>query len=245
MNDGIFSLKLNPNFKYTIVHQIPNLSDLPKYESKKNELKKIGVNYVQSNTSGLSISRNIGIENATGDYIWIMDDDVEIYSDAKEVLQKYIVNHNADIYVLNYDSDKKKIQHNYLYEKKLNYLSTMSVSSIKMLIKRTAIGSMRFDEDFGLGGKFPSGEEYIFCCNMLKQDKIIWQTNLTTCFHPSVTSGQDFYSTPLKLATKKHMFMRAHNTYIGFFLYILFLIKKLPTITKNKAIKNIIKSFKL
>lgn len=121
----------------------------------------------------------------------------------------------------------------------------MSVSSIDMLIKKDSIGTIKFDENFGLGKKYPSGEEYIFCCDMLKKNKKIQQTNLFTNYHPSITSGDDFYTTPLKLATKKHMFIRAHNKYIGCFLYVLFLIKKFPTIAKNKAIKNMIKSFKL
>lgn len=246
LNDGIFNITLHPDFSYLIIHQITDLSKSKEYNQKSKQLQSLGVRYICSYDVGLSKSRNIGLANSKGKYLWIMDDDVKIHDDAKNRILKYIRDHNADMLVLNHSSNPQLTQDAFIQEKNLNRLSATSVCSINMLIKREAIENIRFDENFGLGSKYPSGEEYIFCCDFLKQHKQIWQTNLVVAYHPPITSGQDFYSTPIKLAAKKNMFIRTHGCIIGSLLYILFIIKKLPNVTKkNGYLINIIKSIKL
>lgn len=243
MNDGILNLKINKDLNYLIIHQVTNLSNLEKYDELAESFNSRGVRYIRSYESGLSKSRNLGIENSIGEYLWIMDDDVTIFDSAMDDIKKCIDSHSADLFVLNYISDEsqKNIK---ITESYLNILSVASVSSISMLIKKSSIGGdIRFDEGFGLGTKYPSGEEYIFCCDFLKSGKKIFKTNIITCSHPPVTSGQDFYSTPNKLAAKKYMFRRTHGVVVGYILYIGFLIKKFPILFKSKSLLNTLRSF--
>ncbi len=50
--------------------------------------------YVEPSLSGFSIQRNIGVMNATGDYVIFIDDDVEVNNDWFKSLTEPIVNNN-------------------------------------------------------------------------------------------------------------------------------------------------------
>lgn len=243
LNDAILNIQFSREFNYLVVHQVADLINKDKYDAYIDNLKKNDIRYIRSYEIGLSKSRNLGLEHAIGDYIWIMDDDVEIFSDTSDRLIDYIDSYPSnDILVLNYSSDKHQRYSN-KKEQLLGYITVASVCSINMLIKKSSIENIQFDEKFGLGTKFPSGEEYIFCCDMLRAHKKIWQTDLVVSYHSPADSGQDFYSTPYKLAAKKRMFIRAHGVVAGMVLYLLFLMKKLPILLRNKAFFNIIESF--
>ena len=237
LNDGINNIKLSGEYKYCIIHQVTNGKC---YSSNVDRIKaEYDVRYVFLNIPGLSISRNLAVDESICDYIWIMDDDVEIFEDSKyridELIQKYP---SVDAFILNHSTDKtqrfcsKKIRN-------LNYLSAASVSSIDILLKRSSIveNDIRFDERFGLGTELPSGEEYIFITDMLKKGLTILQTNIVVSYHPPVTSGQDFYSTPNKINAKKEMFKRVFSGGFMFRLFLtLFIIKKSFVLIKNKKL---------
>lgn len=242
LNDGLYDINFNKEFKYLIIHQISNFQDLTKYDLFLEGIKDVCFRYIRDFNTGLSRSRNIGLENSNADYVWIMDDDVTILRDAKSKILEYIYNKSSDIFVLNYTSclDVKEIK---VKEKKLGCISSARVSSINMLIKLNSIDDVRFDESFGLGTEYPSGEEYIFCCDMLNKGKEIYQTNIVTSYHPVDTSGDDFYSSPNKLVAKRKMFIRCHDVFFGGLLFLLFIMKKIHIIIKNKATKNFFQSF--
>lgn len=242
LNDGLHSIKFNKDFKYLIIHQVSENHDLTKYESFLQEIKDVNFRYIRDFNTGLSRSRNIGLSNSKADYVWIMDDDVVILDGIKSNIIDYIENKSSDILILNYTNDINLVRTD-LIEKKLGYISSATVSSINMLIKLESVKDVRFDENFGLGTKYPSGEEYIFCCDMLKRGKEVYQTNLVASYHPIYTSGSDFYSSPNKLAAKKKMFIRCHGKLYGTAFYMMFLTKKIKVLIKNKAFKNVINSF--
>lgn len=240
LNEGLFGICFDENFKYLIIHQVTD-TNFSSYDSFVENSLPDNVRYLRSATVGLSKSRNIGIKNSLADYIWIMDDDVEILTSAKGELVKLLESDDADIYILGHKTAKanNKIQN----EKYLNCIEVASVCSIDMLIKKSSIDEVLFDENFGLGAKYPSGEEYIFCNDMLAKGKRIKKTTLITSYHPRISSGNDFFTNPIKLVAKRKMFMRAVGNYRGYLLYIAFLLKKLPIIVRNKAALNLIKSF--
>ena len=67
---------------------------LDKYSEK---YKNIEVIHLSKNSGSPSRPRNIGIENATGEYIIFQDSDDEVKNDAYEWLYKTIIEENADI----------------------------------------------------------------------------------------------------------------------------------------------------
>lgn len=237
LQDGIYNLKFSDKFHYLVIHQIPAVSDNEKY--KRYSLTfPCNVKYIQSNTKGLSISRNIGFNNSTADYIWIMDDDVVVLEDSLTKFYKllsafpefdmYIVEHSN---TLSQPKSHKKC-------KVVNYYSAMSISSIDMIIKKSSINKIHFDEQFGLGTNYPSGEEYIFAIDMLKSKKKLLKVFDVYSYHPDVSSGYDFFSTRNKLEAKLAMFSRCFGPFWGRVLYVLFITKKMKTLIKNRKIKN-------
>ncbi|ASG04745.1 MULTISPECIES: glycosyltransferase [Vibrio] len=241
LNDGLLGITIDSSLRYTIVHQISKPENLNKYDAFVEKLDN--VNYVRSFDTGLSKSRNLALENAIGDFLWIMDDDVNIYPDAYEKLNEKIeVYPDVDMFILNHSSSGES-EKNDVKERLLHWKDIASISSIDMLVKRSSLGMIRFDEELGLGTPYPSGEEYIFSSDFLKRKLKIMKFKEVYSYHPPITSGMDFFSTPNKLKAKKIMFSRAHGSMFGNFLYIAFLLKKLHIIIKNKAIKNVFLSF--
>ncbi|WWM72901.1 glycosyltransferase [Vibrio cholerae] len=241
LNDGLLGIKLNSSFRYTIVHQISKLENLNKYDAF---IERLGdVNYVRSFDTGLSKSRNLALEHATGDFLWIMDDDVNIYSDAYEKLNMKIKQYpDMDMFILNHSSSGESEKYG-VNERQLSWKDIGSISSIDMLVKRSSLEMIRFDEELGLGTLYPSGEEYVFSSDFLKKKLNIMKLKEVYSYHPPITSGMDFFSTPNKLKAKKIMFSKAHGKTLGRLFYIAFLLKKLNVIIKNKSIKNVFLSF--
>ncbi|HHJ1257714.1 TPA: glycosyltransferase, partial [Proteus mirabilis] len=122
------------------------------------------VRYISTNTVGLSKSRNIGLNNAQGEYIWIMDDDVIILDSSLGEFDKMINTYqNIDMYVVRYTNKlpfEKGKGKGKGKGKVINRFTAMSISSINMIIRRKSLGMIRFNECFGLGSTYPSGEEY-------------------------------------------------------------------------------------
>ncbi|NOH84559.1 glycosyltransferase family 2 protein [Vibrio sp. 03-59-1] len=241
LNDGIYNIReVDDRFDYIVVHQVFNSSS--DYSNKVDSFPD-NVKYVKLKSKGLSLSRNVALSYASGDYLWIMDDDVEIYDSAYCNLLEYIVLYpDVDMFVLNhascYDSVKLGFKERFLHK-----YNSFSISSIDMLIRRAAMESVVFNESFGLGTKLQSGEEYIFTCDLLKSGKKIFKTNTVFSYHPPITSGLDFYSTPEKMRAKLLMFRVTSGYFLGTLLYFLFVTKKIVKIYKEKSVMNIIKAF--
>ncbi|HHZ9146337.1 TPA: glycosyltransferase family A protein [Proteus mirabilis] len=234
--DGIFNIKINNNFNYLIIHQIPNKNN-KKYEQFIKNLPS-NVRYISTNTVGLSKSRNIGLNNAQGEYIWIMDDDVIILDSSLGEFDKMINTYqNIDMYVVRYTNklpfEKGKGKGK---EKVINRFTAMSISSINMIIRRKSLGMIRFNECFGLGSTYPSGEEYIFSYEFLKHKKTIIKYNEFFSYHKEISSGHDFYSTENKLIAKLAMFIYCYGNIRGRIIYLLFIIKKYKTLVNNKKL---------
>ncbi|XVH58589.1 glycosyltransferase [Providencia hangzhouensis] len=224
LNDGIENLSLSPSFDYLIIHQVNNQKD---YTEIYNKLKLPNVKCISSNTIGLSISRNIAIKNSTADFIWIMDDDVEVTEDSFIKISNFIEkNPNYDMFVLSHATHI--IKNNKIKTFEINKITAMSISSIDMLIKRKSIleNNILFNESFGLGAKYPSGEEYILAIDMLKRGLRILKTTQIFALHPDISSGNDFYSTPIKLESKLKMFKHCYGRVLGNAFYLAFIMKK-------------------
>lgn len=238
LNDGIYNIKILSSFNYVVVHQITNNEKYDEYIEKNFSSNVL---YIEmKGIKGLSKSRNRAIRESTSRYLWIMDDDVEIYSDAKEKILELVYNYKADLFLLGHNNVNKttKIK---IYSYYLKKIQCGCVSSIDMLIDTKNFGKkVFFDENFGLGTNNPSGEEFIFSCDLIKSGGKIYRSSLITALHPEYESGFDFLSEKKLIITKKKMFIRAFGEKVGNTMFVIFFIKKLPVILKKRAFKNFI-----
>lgn len=115
--------------------------------------------------SGLSCSRNRALELARGDICLLADDDVRYIPEAISRVREIFATDRPDVAtfcMLYPDSSPARRYPDRIV--KHNLLSIMKVSSVEIAFRREVIvgKNIRFDEKFGLGGIFPSGEENIF-----------------------------------------------------------------------------------
>ncbi len=248
MNDGFYNIKYPSNFKLIVIHQVTN-GKQTEYLKYFSSLSLKGVTYIQADSAGLSKSRNMALSIASSPYVWIMDDDVQIFPDSYDFLIKLIDSVICcDLFLLNFTVNAKENkaffigEQNSLSLKSKSRFTVFNVSSINMLIKLDFVRkhNIFFNEKFGLGTDLPSGEEFLFCQDILSNGGQMQQTNIVVSKHPPVTSGMDFYSSDEKLRAKKMIFLHAFGI-PGWIFFLLFLIKKSPVLIRSKSISRVFK----
>lgn len=177
---------------------------------------------------GLSRSRNHALDHATGEICLLSDDDLYYKEDIESlVTQAFEENPTADIITFQIETPKGKPFKNYKTEPFWHTKRTiMRVASVEMAFKRSTIkeSHLRFDENFGLGATFPTGEENIFLSDALDKKLKILFMPLPIIIHPPESSGRDFDNAKLVQA-KGAMFTRIFGI-SGFAISLLFALKK-------------------
>lgn len=143
--------------------------------SEKKEVKRTKSNnldWINSYERGLSRSRNMAIDNATGEICILADDDL-IYVEHLEklVLDAFDRNPDADIITFQVEGIDKKFKQYYSKERSLNFLTSLKVASVEVAFRLNSIknNSIQFKEEFGAGSKYRMGEENIFIYDCLKK----------------------------------------------------------------------------
>ena len=135
------------------------------FNREVNLLKDLGLNCLISDDIGLSKSRNYGINSCRSDFIWFLDDDIKTDINKIKIIINSINNNRADIYTFRIAlDDKGKLYKNYYNFNLFPKLSILKISSIEIVVSRFFIkdNNILFDERFGLGSKYPKGEENLF-----------------------------------------------------------------------------------
>jgi len=197
--------------------------------NKENSIKTSkNIKILSFKEKGLSKSRNKAIEYAEADICLITDNDVEFMENLKEkILHAFKENPDADILtfkILTPEGDEYK-----KYSKKSFYhnkRTIMKVSSIEIAFKREKIikHNIKFDENFGLGTDFPTGEENIFLADALKKGLKVKYVPISIVIHPRESSGSN-YNNEVLIKAKGAMFYRIFGIK-GYFISLLFALKK-------------------
>ncbi len=122
---------------------IDDYSDYPTQEFCSNYCEKSsGFRYLRTNDrSGISSSRNMGIANAMGRYIYFLDSDDYIYSDRVDDILQELSNLKSDLFITNYIFKTKK-QENPVYHNlpKGEINSEELVKLVKGVLKENYLG---------------------------------------------------------------------------------------------------------
>lgn len=91
----------------------PFYSDIQEYI--KHNLSDLNINFIQTDTPGVSNARNIGLDNAKGEYICFIDDDDAVSSDyLKGLLEKANENTIVTSNISSFIKDIKERRENFL-----------------------------------------------------------------------------------------------------------------------------------
>lgn len=237
MNDNLENVKFNPELSYVVVHQIDN-NRKEHYRAFIERISKtVNLKYIQVlDKKGLSLSRNIAIENSDSKYIVFSDDDNYYVDDLEIELFKVIESLDEPDFISfkieddNGNSFKR-------YERKVfshDKSSLLRISSIENVVKLDFLleNNIRFNEDFGLGAKFPSCEQPIFLNDILECGGKAYFYPMTITFHPLVNSGDDFYSKE-NARTRRELFKKLYGKFKGNIFCFLFLLKKINAVPKS------------
>ena len=192
-----FLLSLNTqtykNFEVIIVDQnkdkrLVNILD---------KFKDLKIKHITSDI-GLSKARNTGLKYADGEVIGFPDDDCTYPSDLLENIYTFFSNTSYD-FVLGKTIDKDTGEivagKPYFKEKELNCFNFLGSSTTLFIsLKNISLNMILFDEDFGLGAKYNSGEEEDLVFRLLhKKYKGFYDPYINFVYHPpSDLNYQDF-----------------------------------------------------
>ncbi|MGM0837617.1 MAG: glycosyltransferase family 2 protein [Bacillota bacterium] len=193
------------------------------------------IQHIKLDQKGLSLSRNVGIKYTKGNIVTFSDDDCWYKSDAFERVQSYFNQHSTGIACFQiYDPEREVYYKEYPKEpqEKISFLELFRKSSIEIFINLSVVDKDKvvFDEDFGLGAKYPSGEENIFLHTMHKEGYNAGYVSEVVVYHakPSLDTRLNNKA----FASKGPMFKRIFNTPIGIALLTLLFLKKLNHLEK-------------
>lgn len=162
---------------------------------------------------GLSKSRNRAISLAQGDICLVADDDISLLPGYKKhILAAFDAEPEADIITFQIRTpDGGYFKNNYAAEPKWHTLrSIMRVCSIEIAFRRERIlnSGIRFDEQFGLGAAFPTGEEAIFLADAIRSGLKVKYVPIPIVVHDRESSGAAFAGNQRLIEAKGAMFWR-------------------------------------
>ncbi|GAA0707315.1 hypothetical protein GCM10008904_16430 [Paraclostridium ghonii] len=209
-------------------------------------LKQYDFNYkhITMDEKGISKARNKGIPYISGNVMTLADDDGWYDDNAFETVKTYIENYKPDIACFeHYDPIKKEFPKKYPEKEVLNFSkrSVLKQSSLDVYVNIDKVPDYKigFDERFGVGGFYNSGEENIYLMDLynLGYKKM--------CFFPIVVSyhpnKEGNYLDRKSFIAKGPLFKRLFGGLLGFPIFIVFGLKKSANIDNfwNVYIKSI------
>ena len=136
----------------------------------------LGAKYIPSESRGLSLARNIGLEKCEGQFIALMDDDAYIsknyFDHYKSIIaETWIDRINAfSGRIMTVENPQKSYSRTQSSKiSRIGYDNVNIILSSALVIRKSTFVSVGgFDEDFGVGAKWGGSEETDFICRVIK-----------------------------------------------------------------------------
>jgi hypothetical protein len=187
---------------------------------------------IKLSKKGLSYSRNKAYKYIRKDttYITFSDDDCWYPNNMVAKINKIIYNDKQCFCFRIFDPPKNKFYKKYNISpiEGLSKLQSLKVSSIEIFVPKSIVDkNITFDEKFGLGTLYPSGEENIFLFDLLKHKYIINYYPDIIVFHnvPIWTNKEYIFK------GKGALFTRLYNKPIAIILVLIYSFKKFTYFT--------------
>lgn len=175
------------NINALVINQCTG-AEIPDIEAPHEKIRIISVR-----DKGLSKSRNMGLKNAVGDIVLPTDDDLVYEPNIVAILERAFES-NKDVDLLTFQIKKesggflKKYKENTFTHSMRSVLQVASVE-IALRIHKIRKCGVVYNELFGLGALYPTGEENIFLKELLKNGIDMKFMPCTIATHPDITSG--------------------------------------------------------
>lgn len=189
-----------------------------------------GVNIISVTDRGLARSRNLALDNCSGDICVIADDDVVYTKHSLSLIEETFANESIDIAKFQIETPEGKLYKNYSTDTVVNTLrNALSTSSIEIVFRKKSIveKAIVFDSRFGLGAQFKGSEDVIFISDCIKQKLNVLSIPKPFVIHPLESSGTDYRSDNQELVLNiGAMMTRVFGVKKSVLLLIVFTIKR-------------------
>lgn len=187
---------------------------------------RIIVKHVKLNRRGLSHARNVGLRYVTGSIVAFGDDDCWYPANVFEKVETIVRQHEIVAFEI-YDYEDQRPYKNYRFRKEtthMNPLLTFGVSSIEIFInlQRVSIRDIVFDENMGLGAKYPSGEENDLLIRLVRKGYSITHIPEVITYHTSLGSRR---VTRTESGAKLYFFRKNFGPIYGVLLFWLLVVR--------------------
>ena len=210
--------------------------------AEKERIDKDGNNIMYSyNEKGIAKSRNRLLEKMSGEIEIITDDDIEFVPNYKEIIEKSYRENDADIIIFNMKKGDLVMGHDKFFQ--YNKISIMSICSCQITFRTNSIknNNLKFNELFGIGSKFISGEENIFLKDALNKGLKIIHIPIIINSHTDEDTTGESWNDKVIISKGALMYELYKRLYIIFLLY--FAIFKHKNYKKNYSFIKFIKLF--
>lgn len=158
----------------------------------KRKAEALGLRVLNFEELGLARSRNHALAAAKGEICIISDDDVAFHPDIVQTVETAFKN-RPDVDLISFQADGagktyRQAEHAH------SVWTSFNVMSIELAFRRQAVreSGVIFDERFGLGAQYVSGEENIFVADLIGAGRKAVYVPATIASHPPLTSGGQF-----------------------------------------------------
>lgn len=199
---------------------------------------------------GISRSRNRALEKSEADIVLFADDDLVFVNDLQSKVTRAFQNFpNADVITFRVQTPEgQPYKDSYKNEPFFHTRSSIfKVSSVEIAVRSSRIkeAKIKFDEHFGLGSQFKSGEEVIFLNDCLNAGLKLMYVPEVLVVHPIESSGKilDAGYFRSKGAIVKRLYGFTPLLVLGLLFIIKQLFKKQKTISFAQGIRESTKGF--
>lgn len=131
------------------------------------------VKMISTNTRGVGLNRNIALLAAEADILVFSDDDMQYYDGTLErVKTAFLNNPKADVIIFSLDITKNGqiVRRKYNKNKRAHLWNSMKYGTCAIAVRRKSLikANMKFNELFGGGCPFSSGEDSLFIKDCFK-----------------------------------------------------------------------------
>lgn len=214
--------------RYTVIEQVVAGHPTRRGASELGHLNgRDDVRWLSFEELGLASSRNRALKEASGDILLLTDDDVALNLRGLARIRRIFVQQpDIDILTAQIHTPQGLLYKPYrAYSFVHGRRSILQVSSAEIVLRVSSIrrASLRYDERFGLGARFPSGEEAVFLSDAHRSGLRIVYFPLVLSYHPFASSGKVF---SLDSAVARGAVFGRLFGMLGYFASVVFVWKK-------------------
>lgn len=186
--------------------------------------------HLRSSTRGISTARNLGMPRVTGDILLLSDDDCWYHPSSLALVCDHFAKNEGRPVLCFKHVDLSNGTHYRKYPHRsrsnLTYRELLSVASIDICFDMRLCGRfITFDESFGVGARFGSGEECILLTELKKMGFSIGYIPELLSYHPTKQAQGALGRRELR--TKAAIFRRLYGSKPGLLVFLMYLVKKL------------------